>query len=37
MKIEIIKNKEQYEKYLKRMREIFDAENNSLEGNELDL
>ncbi len=37
MRIEIIKNKEQYEKYLKRMREIFDAENNSPESNELDL
>jgi HTH-type transcriptional regulator/antitoxin HigA len=37
MKIEIIKTKEQYNKYLKRMREIFDAKKGTPESEELDL
>lgn len=37
MKIEIIKNKDQYKRYLERMRQIFDAEKGTPESDELDL
>ncbi|SFZ94887.1 HTH-type transcriptional regulator / antitoxin HigA [Flaviramulus basaltis] len=37
MEITIIKSKNQYNAYLKRMHEIFDAKNGTPEGDELDL
>ncbi len=37
MDISIIKNEKQYQTYLKRMHEIFDAKNGTPEGDELDL
>jgi HTH-type transcriptional regulator / antitoxin HigA len=37
MKVEIIRNKKQYEKSLQRFEEIFFAKNNSKEGIEAQL
>lgn len=37
MKIEVIKTEDQYEAYLKRMHQIFDAEKGTPESDELDL
>ncbi|MCR1025169.1 type II toxin-antitoxin system HigA family antitoxin [Cellulophaga baltica] len=37
MKIEIIKSKAQYKKYLQRMHQIFDAKEGTPESDELDL
>jgi HTH-type transcriptional regulator/antitoxin HigA len=37
MEIKIIKTEEQYKIYLKRMREIFNAEEGSPESDELDM
>jgi len=37
MEISIIKNEEQYQTYLKRMNEIFNAEEGTPESDELDM